>query len=81
MPTTDEKAVVIPSGEGNFINNMLFKVTSSNSGGAYSVFESEQAPGESVLPHVHRYEDEIVYVIEGEVELMIGDQTYRFSIL
>ena len=77
MPTTDEKALVIPSGEGNLINKVRFKVTSHDSGGACSVFEAEQAPGERLLPHVHRYEDEIVYVIEGEVEFMIGDQTYR----
>jgi len=77
MPTTDKKPVVIPSGEGNLINNIRFKVTSHDSGGACSVFEAEQAPGESLLPHVHRYEDEIVYVIEGEVEFMIDGQTYR----
>lgn len=76
MPPTDKKVVVVPSDEGDFINNILFKVTSNDSGGACSVFVAEQMPGESLLPHVHRNEDELVYVIEGEVELMIDGQTY-----
>jgi uncharacterized cupin superfamily protein len=38
----------------------------------------EVAPGhESTEPHVHYHEDECVYILDGEAQAMIGDETYR----
>ena len=28
-------------------------------------------------PHIHHLEDELIYVLEGEVELLVGERTIR----
>ncbi len=45
-------------------------------GGAYSVFEDLLLPGQGPPLHTHTNEDETMYVIEGELEVVLGDQTY-----
>ena len=39
-------------------------------------FESYDPPGTLVPPHVHNTQDEFIYVLEGEIELMLDGERY-----
>ena len=52
-----------------------FLVTGEESGGAYFVMEAWVPPGGGPGPHIHTREDETFYVMEGEVEFLLGDET------
>ena len=49
---------------------LLLRVPSSATGGAYSVLELTLAPGRGAPLHVHRREDEIFYILDGECEVV-----------
>jgi quercetin dioxygenase-like cupin family protein len=51
-----------------------FLVTGEESGGAYFAMEAVVPPGGGPPPHIHRYEDETLYVVEGEVDIRLGDE-------
>ncbi len=50
-----------------------FKTTSAESGGAHALFEMTVNPGSGTPPHIHHAEDEMFYVLEGELSLWCGD--------
>jgi quercetin dioxygenase-like cupin family protein len=51
------------------------KLTSADTGGAYILSEQTLQPGVGVPPHVHTREDEVFFVLEGEIEFVVGDKT------
>ncbi|HEY4267275.1 MAG TPA: cupin domain-containing protein [Galbitalea sp.] len=51
-----------------------FKISGSDTGGAFAVVEHPIEPGRLVLPHVHQYEDEYSYVLEGTIGARVGDR-------
>jgi mannose-6-phosphate isomerase-like protein (cupin superfamily) len=53
----------------------LVRVTSEASGGAFSLFE-EVPPLLDTPLHVHRDEDELFYVLEGQHVYRVGDKEY-----
>jgi mannose-6-phosphate isomerase-like protein (cupin superfamily) len=53
------------------------KVTSDQTGGAYSLFEVTTQPREGPPPHIHHREDEAFYVLEGEYEFLSGEGIIR----
>ncbi|MBS1797375.1 MAG: cupin domain-containing protein [Acidobacteria bacterium] len=55
---------------------MLCKVSSEETGGAYSIVENIVPAHDGPPPHVHGGEDEIFYVTEGEFEFMCGGRTF-----
>jgi quercetin dioxygenase-like cupin family protein len=71
----------VPPGEGRSLwvldELVACKLTSEQTGGAYSLFEVTTQPGGGVLPHVQHREDESFYVLEGEYEFMIEGRTIR----
>jgi mannose-6-phosphate isomerase-like protein (cupin superfamily) len=54
---------------------MLVRVTSEASGGAFSLLE-EVPPLLDTPLHVHRDEDELFYVLEGQHVYRVGDEEY-----
>lgn len=50
-----------------------FLVTGAESGGAYFAMEALVPRGGGPPPHIHRNEDETFYVVEGDVEVLLGD--------
>jgi quercetin dioxygenase-like cupin family protein len=54
----------------------LFKAVAGETGGALSVWESLMPRGSSPPLHVHRREDEVFYVLEGEMTFRIADIEY-----
>jgi quercetin dioxygenase-like cupin family protein len=51
-----------------------FLVTGAETGGAYFAMEAIVAPGGGPPPHIHRYEDETFYVLEGECRVLLADE-------
>ena len=54
---------------------VAFKIASSQTGGAYSLFEVKTPPGSGVPPHVQHREDEAFWVLEGEYEFLVEGRT------
>ncbi|HSK11522.1 MAG TPA: cupin domain-containing protein [Vicinamibacterales bacterium] len=52
-----------------------FLVTGEESGGAYFVMEALVPPGGGPPPHIHSREDETFYLVEGQIEFLLGDKT------
>ena len=45
--------------------------------GAFLLVEGILAPGTEPPPHVHSREDELFYVLEGEVDVYVGEQAFK----
>ena len=50
------------------------KLTPQQTSSGYYLFEFEFDPESGNRLHVHRYEDEVVYVLEGAIEIRLDDQ-------
>jgi len=65
--------------EGEFVwvvgDLITLKLTSEDTGGAFSLFEGTIPPGGGPPPHVQHREDESFYVLEGEFEFLVGEDT------
>jgi len=68
---------VVPPGSGKLSEflGVTHKLTHGQTGGAYYLFEFEFDPESGNRFHVHQHEDEVIYVLEGEIEIRLGDQT------
>ncbi len=70
-------AGVIRAQEGERISQagttLTFKSLGRETGGAAFIYEQASPPGAVVPSHLHQNEDEFVYLLEGEVEVTIGD--------
>ena len=56
-------------------DHYTFLVTGEESGGAYFAMEALVPPGGGPPPHVHSREDETFYLLEGEIEFRLGEDT------
>jgi mannose-6-phosphate isomerase-like protein (cupin superfamily) len=79
----DGKATIVAPGQGKSLNVFGIGVdvllTGSNTNGLFSSYMVHAEPGFAPPPHVHRNEDETFYVLEGEFEVMCGDETMIVS--
>lgn len=57
--------------------HMVLKATGALTGNAFTVLEDLVAPGGEPPPHVHEREDEAYYLLEGAMDVTIGDQTFQ----
>lgn len=75
--TLDPK--IIRDDEGKTINVLgdmqTIKLTAKDTNGLFTLIEENNTPGTMIPPHVHTKEDEIFKVLEGELELTVGDNT------
>ena len=51
-------------------------LSGTDTGGAYCLLEVSLAPGMAVPRHTHTREDEVYFVLAGELEATIGDETF-----
>jgi quercetin dioxygenase-like cupin family protein len=69
----------VPAGTGEKLwvadELMTFVVSGGDTDGRYAVTDSTVPPGGEAPPHVHHREDEALWVLEGEVEVTVGDAT------
>ena len=68
--------VVIPPDSGKVLNflGITHKLTHQQTGGGYYLFEFAFDPESGNGLHVHSYEDEVVYVLEGAIQIRLGNE-------
>ncbi len=79
VPSTTSFLLSPSEGEKIWItgDTLWFKATSAETRGAYTVIEVISLPGNGPPPHLHENEDESIYVIDGEFEILLGAKTMR----
>ena len=74
------KFIVIPPGEGYAVwsagDRMTFKIRAEHTAGDFVLFETEIMPGGGPPPHVHHREDEMFYVLDGQITFLREDATF-----
>lgn len=72
------QGIVILPGNGRILNvfgeTLTVKVGPVDTAGAYAVVEETSPPGGGTPLHTHAAEDEIIYVLEGQLELQRGQE-------
>jgi mannose-6-phosphate isomerase-like protein (cupin superfamily) len=70
--------IVLGAGEGKTIsvlgNPYTYKAAKEETGGAYALIEHTVA-GDGPPPHIHTTEEEAFYILEGELNVVVGDRT------
>src|SRR5688572_6441235 len=77
LPAKPIDYVVVPPGEGYKLGKGSWKLTTNNTGGSIAMceFDNKDTTDWNWVPfHVHTQEDEIWYVLEGELTFKIGKQ-------
>jgi quercetin dioxygenase-like cupin family protein len=68
----------VPPDAGDLVDlggiGVHFKIPGSMTDGTIAIVEHPVEPGVVVEPHVHQHEDELSYVLEGEVWVRVGDE-------
>jgi quercetin dioxygenase-like cupin family protein len=76
-----QQPVVVLPGSGEQLNiagsQTFHKIKSKDTNSAFSVMEFVTPPGKGVALHVHEREDELVYLLEGEIEVTLGNQKMK----
>ena len=55
---------------------VIFKLVGRDTYGEFTLIEEITPPEGGPAPHMHTREDETFYVLEGEVEFMVGGRTF-----
>lgn len=75
----EQAPIVVPPDGGDPLcigeTQLVHRVKSHDTNGVFSVVEVVTPPQGSVELHVHELEDELVYVLDGTLEVTLGDQT------
>jgi len=71
--------LILQPGEGRSVqigtSTCTFKATGKETNGHFGLFEFVLEPGANGAgPHIHKEMTETLYVVEGEVELLLGDR-------
>ena len=79
MPQGKQSGAFVPPNGGGSVwlagIHITVKLTSEDTGGAYAMTEEITPPQGGAPPHAHDREDEALYVLEGEVEFLLGEDT------
>ena len=76
MNSNDPQPIIVRPDSGKVLKflGVTHKLTPQQTGSAYYLFEFEFDPESGNRLHVHQHEDEVVYVLEGAIEIRLGDQ-------
>ena len=76
MGTILQQPVVIPPGSGKVLRflGVTHKLTDAQNEGAYYLCEAEFEPESGSPLHIHHYEDELIYVLEGAIDIRLDNQ-------
>lgn len=74
---------ILKNGEGEKLivlgDNQTLKLTGKDTGGLYTLIEQYNDPEMEIPMHIHQNEDEIFHVLEGELEIKVGEETKRLN--
>jgi len=77
----NQAPIIVPPGGGHEFmigdGSFIHKVNSKDTNGVFSIMELVNPPGSGVDLHVHEKEDELVSLLEGEIEVTLGDQKMK----
>jgi quercetin dioxygenase-like cupin family protein len=73
------EALLVAPGAGTTIEGpaggpVTFKARGTETGGGVTALESVVAPGDGPPLHAHANEDEVLYVLEGDVRFRLGEE-------
>lgn len=72
--------VHVPAGDGEKVwvvgDTYTLKARAGMTGGVVALVEASIPAGSGPPPHVHQNEDEAYYVLEGELEVLDGEETF-----
>jgi quercetin dioxygenase-like cupin family protein len=71
-PARPTPIVLLPD-EGELLGESVIKAA----GPELSLLEFEVAPGTEAKPHLHRRQSDAFYVLEGELEFLVGEETVQ----
>ena len=78
MPNQNQ-AKYVPAGTGPMYcgpgDRVSFLATGAETHGSCFIFEGVAAPGGGPPPHIHHFEDESFYILEGNITFHAGGQT------
>ena len=80
MEAAKKSPKVVSSNEGTTFEILGHVVTvklHNWDGNGNYVFELISPPGSGIPPHVHKNEDEVMYILGGELEVMIGEEVIK----
>jgi mannose-6-phosphate isomerase-like protein (cupin superfamily) len=82
MGTVLQQPVAIPPGSGKVLKNLgvIHKLTSAQTGGAFYLCEAEFAPESGSPLHIHHYEDEVIHVLEGVIDVRLDKEKLHASV-
>jgi mannose-6-phosphate isomerase-like protein (cupin superfamily) len=73
----NQESIVLGTGEGKTISvlgdSYTYKAAKKETGGAYALIEG-RIVGDGPPPHIHTAEEEAFYVLEGELNVLIGER-------
>lgn len=76
--SVQQQPILSLPGQGDLLEiggaKVYHRAKSEDTAGAFSVIELVSEPGEGAPVHIHEHEDELVHVLEGEIEVTLGDQ-------
>lgn len=79
--SNNQQPIIVPPGRGKEIafngGSFIHKVNSQDTNGVFAVMEIVTPPGGGIDLHVHEREDEFVSLLEGEIEVTLGDQSMK----
>lgn len=80
METNGQREIHVPPGEGEMrwvVGDLAtFKIVGEDTEGAFTLGENVTPPQGGPPPHLHTREDETFYVMEGELEFVVGERTF-----
>jgi mannose-6-phosphate isomerase-like protein (cupin superfamily) len=71
QPTADKPAYWVID------HRMTVLIPGEQTNNAYAVLETFVLPGGGPPPHIHHREDELFYVLDGDITIFAGEQTVR----
>jgi quercetin dioxygenase-like cupin family protein len=60
--------------------DIIFKITSDQTGGALAICETAVEPGRLIPAHLHDTEDEFTYVIDGRIGVLVGEEEFTADV-
>ena len=77
-----QRPVAVSPGSGKVLKNLgvTHKLTSDQTGGAYYLCEAVFGPGRGSPMHIHHYENEVITVLEGALDVRLDRETIRVPV-
>jgi quercetin dioxygenase-like cupin family protein len=76
MGTVHQQPVAVAPGSGTTLKflGLTHKLAGRQTGGAFYVCETTFGPGRGTPLHIHHFEDEVVYVMEGQIDIRLDKE-------